>query len=105
MKQLGMRFAISDVVLAKACRRAHIPLPERGYWAKQKIGKGGKPEPLPLRFPGMSDEIIVGGGSRWSDWRYGSNEEELREPLPPAPAFPEETSAVRERVCQMVGRF
>lgn len=105
MKQLAMRFAISDVALAKTCRRAHIPLTERGFWAKQKIGKGRGPEPLPLRFPGMSDEIVVGGGSSWNDWRYSSIEEELRGPLPPPPSFPEEIPVVRERARQMVGKL
>ena len=29
---LSKRFGISDVGLAKACRRANIPTPDRGYW-------------------------------------------------------------------------
>lgn len=31
---LARRLGISDVGLAKACRRAHIPVPGLGYWAK-----------------------------------------------------------------------
>jgi Phage integrase family len=31
-------YGVSDVGLAKACRRANIPLPERGYWAKLAAG-------------------------------------------------------------------
>lgn len=33
MKTLAASFGLSDVGLAKACRKADIPLPERGYWA------------------------------------------------------------------------
>lgn len=36
MTKLAKRFGISDVGLAKACRRAGIPVPERGYWAKSQ---------------------------------------------------------------------
>ena len=34
MNKLAERFGISDVGLAKVCRRAGIPVPTRGYWAK-----------------------------------------------------------------------
>src|SRR5690606_618400 len=30
---------VSDVALGKACRKASIPLPGRGYWAALKAGK------------------------------------------------------------------
>ena len=36
---LAKRYAISDVALAKACRRAGIPMPDRGYWAKRQAGR------------------------------------------------------------------
>ena len=39
MSEVATRFGISDVGLAKACRRANIPLPARGYWAKTQAGK------------------------------------------------------------------
>lgn len=32
--QLAKEIGVSDVALGKACRRAKIPLPGRGYWAK-----------------------------------------------------------------------
>jgi hypothetical protein len=32
--EVAARLGISDVRLAKACRRARIPIPTRGYWAK-----------------------------------------------------------------------
>ncbi|MDQ7746337.1 hypothetical protein [Hydrogenophaga pseudoflava] len=38
---------ISDVGLAKACRKHAIPLPPVGYWVKLKFGKAGSRPPLP----------------------------------------------------------
>jgi integrase len=44
---LSKRFGISDVGLAKACRRANIPTPDRGYWARVAAGQGCEKTPLP----------------------------------------------------------
>jgi hypothetical protein len=33
------RYGLSDVGLAKICRKLSIPVPTRGYWAKVKAGK------------------------------------------------------------------
>lgn len=38
---------MSDVGLAKACRRLNIPLPGRGYWARVRAGQSLKKIPLP----------------------------------------------------------
>ena len=54
MTKLAKRLGISDVGLAKACRRAGIPVPERGYWAKSQHGKKVQRRPLP---PTKSDEL------------------------------------------------
>ena len=40
--QLAKRLGISDVALAKRCRKLRISMPELGYWAKVEAGK-----PLP----------------------------------------------------------
>lgn len=37
--EVAARLGVSDVGLAKACRRAEIPLPPRGYWAKIEAGQ------------------------------------------------------------------
>ena len=39
MSQLARRFGISDVALAKTCRRLEVPCPPRGYWAKKRSGR------------------------------------------------------------------
>ena len=46
MRTLAARLGVSDVGLAKACRRAMVPVPERGYWAKLQHGKATTKPPL-----------------------------------------------------------
>lgn len=43
--KLAQEIGVSDVGLAKACRKAGIPLPSRGYWAKQPAMRPAKPKP------------------------------------------------------------
>jgi hypothetical protein len=59
---LAKTLAISDVGLAKACRRGDIPVPPRGYWARLNAGQRVARTPLPRRAPGMSDRVAVGAG-------------------------------------------
>jgi len=47
MSKLAKRLGVSDVGLAKACKRANIPAPGLGYWAKLQHGKKVKRTPLP----------------------------------------------------------
>lgn len=47
--KLAAEIGVSDVGLAKACRRAEIPLPGRGHWAKS-----GKHRPSPPKLPQAS---------------------------------------------------
>lgn len=49
MTRLAAELGISDVGLAKACRRPAVPVPPRGYWAKLKAGQ--HPPRLPLPAP------------------------------------------------------
>ena len=39
MQKLAKEFGLSDVGLAKLCRRDEIPLPGRGYWARIQFGQ------------------------------------------------------------------
>ena len=43
------RYGLSDVGLAKICRKLSIPVPTRGYWAKVKAGKKMRRIALPVR--------------------------------------------------------
>lgn len=43
---LSKRYGVSDVALAKACRKMDIPRPGRGFW--RQLEKGKSPEHLPL---------------------------------------------------------
>lgn len=104
MKTLAPRFAISDVALKKTCDRAEIPTPDRGYWAKKDAGKKTFQVTLPIRPPGMDDELrIAAGSSYWDSWYGDWKEEELRGPLPSPPEFTEPIEAVRERIAREVG--
>lgn len=44
---LAKEIGVSDVALAKACRKAGIPLPKRGHWAIIKAGRAIKMPALP----------------------------------------------------------
>lgn len=47
MRTVAQQLGISDVGLAKKCRRMTIPVPGLGYWAKKTAGKKVKQLPLP----------------------------------------------------------
>jgi hypothetical protein len=47
VQTVAKRYGISDVALAKTCRRLSLPLPGRGYWAKKRAGKAPDRPPLP----------------------------------------------------------
>jgi hypothetical protein len=39
MRTLAKEYGVSDVALAKACRKLHVPHPGRGYWEKKAANK------------------------------------------------------------------
>lgn len=47
MKVVAERYGVSDVALAKTCRKLDVPLPGRGHWAKVAAGQKVKRTPLP----------------------------------------------------------
>jgi hypothetical protein len=55
---LAQRFGISDVGLAKVCRRSDIPAPPHGYWAKIAAGDSLPRSDLPERADLGSRAII-----------------------------------------------
>jgi hypothetical protein len=60
MSKLAKRFSISDVALAKTCKKLNVPTPARGYWAQ--IAAGAKPTrpQLPKVAPGAQQNVRLG---------------------------------------------
>ena len=73
MLQLAKKYGVSDVMLAKVCRKLHIPAPGRGYWARKASGQKLSVEPLPE----LKDVPVI--------QRFKLPEPELREPKIPEP--------------------
>ena len=64
IQKLSKEYGLSDVGLAKVCRRYDIPIPPRGYWAKKQAGKRVAQPPLPPQSPqGYGDQIRLAGPS------------------------------------------
>ena len=53
VSEVAKRLGVSDVGLAKLCRRAEIPIPERGYWARLESGQWIGRTPLPPTPEGL----------------------------------------------------
>jgi hypothetical protein len=102
MQRLAKQFGISDVALAKTCRRAEIPVPKRGYWAKSQAGKKVTRIALPSRGPGVSDDVFVGG--RRYHW-YEIPDEELLKPIPLPAAFPDDIEETRKLALKKIGKI
>jgi len=57
---LSQKYGISDVGLAKICKRMDIPRPPRGYWNKLKVGKAPpKPQLGPISDSGLEQIVIT----------------------------------------------
>ena len=56
IRDLAKDFGISDVALAKRCKRLGIPLPGRGYWARIDAGQTPHRPTLPQREPERFDQ-------------------------------------------------
>jgi hypothetical protein len=59
MSELAKDFGISDVALAKRCKRLGIPVPGRGYWARIDAGQTPYRPKLPKREAEWSDESAL----------------------------------------------
>lgn len=46
MRKVAEQFGVSDVALAKTCRKLKVPVPGRGYWAKKANGHPTQKEPF-----------------------------------------------------------
>jgi len=57
---LSKKYGISDVGLAKICKRMEIPRPPRGYWNKLKVGRATtKPQLGPKSDSGLEQIVIT----------------------------------------------
>jgi hypothetical protein len=56
---LAKEFGISDVALAKRCRRLGIPVPGRGYWARVEAGQTPHRPKLKDRKPQWRDQAAL----------------------------------------------
>jgi integrase len=59
--EIAKRLGVSDVALAKLCRRANIPIPGRGYWARVESGQQLNRTPLPSAAKGLPDLLRIRG--------------------------------------------
>src|SRR5688500_9286732 len=57
MTKVAPRFGLSDVGLAKVCKRYDIPRPPVGYWAQKHVGKEPDRTPLPPAEDEARDSI------------------------------------------------
>jgi len=57
MTKVAPRFDLSDVGMAKLCKRYDIPRPPVGYWAQKQVGKEPDRAPLPPTQDGTSETI------------------------------------------------
>lgn len=55
MSRLAREFGLSDVGIAKICRKHDVPRPPRGYWAKKQFGQ--EPAQIPLPHAGKDYPI------------------------------------------------
>lgn len=61
---VAKRYGISDVGLAKVCRRYGIPKPGLGYWAQHQVGKAPPPPPLPPAESAALETVFFQSGDQ-----------------------------------------
>jgi hypothetical protein len=79
--ELAAKLGISDVGLAKACRRAYIPLPGRGYWAKIEAGQATVQAALPTAPPGLPGLIRICGTRAAPSQNPSTNQDNSKLPI------------------------
>ena len=95
MRRLASQYGLSDVGLAKICKKLDIPRPPVGYWAKKEVGKAPPRPKLPNADDHCDDlvELPVPGETEepqqyeFHDAKLaGLYENELRRSAPKIPA-------------------
>ena len=61
VSEVAARLGVSDVALAKLCRRAAIPIPGRGYWQRGEAGEAVEPTPLGEAPTGLPEWLRIRG--------------------------------------------
>ncbi len=61
VSEIAVRLGVSDVALAKLCRRAAIPIPGRGYWQRTEAGQPVEPSPLREAPTGLPELLRIRG--------------------------------------------
>jgi len=59
MQVVAKRYGVSDVALAKTCRKLGVPVPGRGYWAKLKAGRADPRPALPPPEVGQRKAVTL----------------------------------------------
>ena len=59
MTKLAKEYGISDVALAKICKRLTVPYPERGYWRRKETGKTVKQLSLPPNTDPIRQAVMI----------------------------------------------
>lgn len=59
MRTLARDLGLSDVGLAKLCRRHRIPTPSRGYWARKQAGQEPPRARMAKLDNGLLDKIVI----------------------------------------------
>lgn len=63
MQKLAKEFGISDVALAKTCKKLGVPRPPRGHWARKAAGQTVKATALPARGAKQRDGVYLSRAS------------------------------------------
>lgn len=61
VRRLAAEYGITDVALAKVCRKLGVPRPPRGYWRKVECGMKIKKPALPRRSPEAPSAATIRG--------------------------------------------
>lgn len=56
---LAKDLGISDVAIAKICKKLDIPKPYPGYWRQVDVGNGVQPPPLPEIRQGIPKDVVI----------------------------------------------
>ncbi len=62
--KLAVEFRVSDVAIAKQCRRLKVPKPSLGYWARVAAGQTPKKQPLPPQANAVLEQIVQKPGPK-----------------------------------------